>query len=259
MGIGAASMRATRQCRRRVCGQNPLLDRIAGRLEQTARGLDHTGTITGHLRYVLDDRHPRTRGDRERRDRQVEGVPHVVPPRLIVQIGVSLARWSSDDQVDAPCSRCQSRLHDLRFVHERSVGTPTAQTKVDQRGHRCDSADTRVMVRCVDVGRFLVFVDDQLRAHGQSDLRAQIPRSKRETSGSAEQIHRPERPGALRGGPRHRPASQGRPPSALQVRHRLGCTDVDLRGDRPPCEPQRVYQPGRLPTVLFRRDERFSL
>jgi hypothetical protein len=77
-----------------------MVDDISGSFECLDRHVDDLARVVLDGRDVLDQHERGTEDPRRPCHPRVEGVPRILPPRVIVQVGMPLARRSSDKDID---------------------------------------------------------------------------------------------------------------------------------------------------------------
>jgi hypothetical protein len=79
---------------------DPVVDRIASLFERMDGHVDDLVRVVLHGRDVLDQHECRTKDARRSGHPGVKGIPRVLPPRVVVQVRMALARGSSDEDID---------------------------------------------------------------------------------------------------------------------------------------------------------------
>ena len=234
-----------------VGGEHAGLDAVTGSLQQVAGRFHDPAAVVLDRGHILDEHHPRPRGNRERRNREIEMVPPVVPTGVVVQVRVPFTWRTGNYQVHAANRLAQLGVEEFRLIDELGPVRPPPHPVVQQVGHRLPGDPPHRVVPRIHLSRAVVAVRDEFPDRLETGLIAQLANPERESSRPAEQVGDAQSlPGGIRCD-RSAAPKIGAPPLALRIAATDALPFFQIGAQAPPgAERQGVPDNPVVPIVL---------
>ena len=197
---------------------------IAVVLQQALGGANHLRAVVHDRRHVLDHHDIGAERNGDRRHGEVQVVAAIGSPGVIVEVGVTLARWPSQNCVDLAHERKPVVVDQLRLVDVASRIPCTSDLLIGEFRSRTDRAHLRAVIRRVHGHGAGVLVDGRFALQSAAHLTARLAEAERKASRPAEQFG-----SSYRG----RGRRVERRSNTVQVRLQPATTEVGFVGRRP--------------------------